>query len=79
MEGIFVLHKQIDGMPKNSQAKRLREACRRPPEYELFNLEQDPNELNNLYGKREALQSPATSYGNAFELAGVQQRSFPRL
>ena len=50
MEGIFVLHKQIDGMPKNSQAKRLREACRRPPEYELFNLEQDPNELNNLYG-----------------------------
>jgi len=53
LEGLAVLHAQIEGMPETSQAKRLREACRTPPEYELFDLERDPNELTNLYGDQK--------------------------
>lgn len=52
-EGLAVLHKQLNEMPKNSQARQLRNECLFPHQYQLFNLEADPHETNNLYGKKK--------------------------
>ncbi len=50
LEGLFVLHRHLDAMPEDSEAGKRRQACQYPPRYELFDLDRDPNEANNLFG-----------------------------
>ncbi len=52
-QAIFSLNKQIDSMSKESLAQRLREISEVPPEFELFDLKNDPDELHNLIGNSE--------------------------
>lgn len=52
-KAVFSLNQQIDSMPKESLARQLRQFSEVPPEFELFDLRNDPNEHHNLIGNSQ--------------------------
>ena len=55
-KAIFSLNKQIDSMPDNALARRLRHRSEVPPAFELYDLKNDPHEHHNLFGATEYLE-----------------------
>ena len=47
---LFSLNKQVEETPVRSLARKLRHRSEVPPAYELYDLQNDPDEQRNLFG-----------------------------
>ncbi|WP_442508582.1 sulfatase/phosphatase domain-containing protein [Novipirellula sp. SH528] len=49
-KAVFSLNKQLKELPSDSLARKIAQRCEVPPAFELYDLQNDPNELQNLFG-----------------------------
>ncbi|WP_455244691.1 sulfatase family protein [Petrachloros mirabilis] len=50
---VFSLNKRLGELPADSLARQLAHRCEVPPAFELYDLQNDPNELHDLWGEPE--------------------------